>query len=81
MLSLKTIANIQVVETKHEKPHEAKKEEKPESHEIEVPTREELEANIKMREKQKEAKEFEKIYHDIHKKAIEEQDKKHSGGQ
>src|SRR3989338_8774278 len=75
MLSLKTAANIEVVETKHEIQTE-RKEEKHESTEIKVPTREELEANIKMREKQKEAKEFEKIYHDIHKKAIEEQDKK-----
>ena len=95
MLSLKTTANIQVVEKKHEiqkehieekheiQPAEKKEttEQKHESAEIKVPTREELEANIKMREKQKEAKEFEKIYHDIHKKAIEEHDKKHSGGQ
>jgi len=89
MLSLKTAANIEVVETKHEIQTERKEEkhkqlpekkeiteQKHESTEIKVPTREELEANIKMREKQKEAKEFEKIYHDIHKKAIEEQDKK-----
>lgn len=90
MLSLKTTANIQVAETKHEiqterkeekheiQPAEKKEitEQKHESHEIKAPTREELEANIKMREKQKEAKEFEKIYHDIHKKAIEEQEKK-----
>ena len=63
MLSLKTIANIQVAE-------------KTESTEIRTLTREELEANIKMREKQKEVKEVEKIYHEIHKKVIEEQDKK-----
>ncbi|MBI4143549.1 50S ribosomal protein L10 [Candidatus Woesearchaeota archaeon] len=44
--------------------------------EIKAPTREELEANIKMMEKQQEVKEIEKIYHDIHKKAIESQDKK-----
>ena len=86
MLSLKETANIEVFETKHEKIEEKTETrqetaQKPESSEIKALTREELEANIKMREKQKEAKEFEKIYHDIHKKAIEEQDKKHSGGQ
>lgn len=48
---------------------------KVESAEIKAPTREELEANIKMRQKQQEVKEVEKIYHDIHKKAIEEHDK------
>jgi len=77
MLSLKTIANLQVVEKLHEeKQVESKEETKQKAEEIRVPTREELEANIKMREKQKEVKEFEKIYHDIHKKAIEEQEKK-----
>ena len=92
MLSLKTMANIEVFETKHEKKEiikeniESQKEEKQKTEskseikeqpaEIKAPTREELEANIKMREKQKEVKEVEKIYHDIHKKAIEEQDKK-----
>ena len=90
MLSLKTAANIQVVEKKHEIQTERKEEkheippaekkemteQKHESAEIKAPTREELEANIKMREKQKEVKEVEKIYHDIHKKAIEEQEKK-----
>ena len=77
MLSLKTIANIQIVEEKKEQtePKPAEIEQK-ESNEIKAPTREELEANIKMREKQKEVKEIEKIYHDIHKKAIEEHDKK-----
>ncbi|MBI1936018.1 50S ribosomal protein L10 [Candidatus Woesearchaeota archaeon] len=86
MLSLKTTANIQVVEKKIEEAKEEKtaeskpeeKEEKTEQAEIKVPTREELEANIKMREKQREVKEVEKIYHDLHKKAIQEQDKKES---
>ena len=80
MLSLKDTANIQVVETKHEKKehHEPKKEanEETESSEIRAPTREELEANIKMREKQQEVKDVEKIYHDIHKKSVEEHEKK-----
>lgn len=79
MLSLKTTANIQAVErTREEKQAESKTEgeTKQQTEEIRVPTREELEANIKMREKQKEVKEVEKIYHDIHKKAIEEQEKK-----
>ena len=78
MLSLKQTANIQIVEKVHEeKQVESKTEEqRQEATEIKVPTREELEANIKIREKQKEIKEVEKIYHDIHKKAIEEQDKK-----
>ncbi|MDP3765164.1 MAG: 50S ribosomal protein L10 [Nanoarchaeota archaeon] len=81
MLSLKTMANIQVVEKLHEEKSQTESklqeaEQKSESTEIKVPTREELEANIKMREKQQEVKEIEKIYHDIHKKAIEEQDKK-----
>ncbi|MBI2101763.1 50S ribosomal protein L10 [Candidatus Woesearchaeota archaeon] len=88
MLSLKTTANIEVVETKHEIQAERKEEkheqpaekkemaEKHESAEIKAPTREELEANIKMREKQQEVKQVENIYHDIHKKAIEGQDKK-----
>lgn len=79
MSSLKTIANIQVVKkTYEEKQAESKIEEtlqKTET-EIKVPTREELEANIRMREKQQEVKAVEKIYHDIHKKAIEEQGKK-----
>ena len=82
MLSLKTAANIQVVEKEENKIEpktkeikeqkiESKSEEpqqKTESTEIKAPTREELEANIKMREKQREVKEVEKIYHDIHKK-------------
>ena len=87
MISLKTAANIEVFEKKHEireekteskkGPQEPKAEEqKSESHEIKAPTREELEANIKMREKQQEVKNVEKIYHEIHKKAVEEQDKK-----
>ncbi len=90
MLSLKTMANIQIVEKeqkeateKQEAKHEIQPvakteiaEQKQESTEIRVPTREELEANIRMREKQREVKEVEKIYHDIHKKTIEEQDKK-----
>lgn len=80
MLSLKSTANIQIVEKTHEKKEEKTElkteEEKTESTEIKAPTREELEANIKMREKQKEVKEVEKIYQDIHKKAIEEQEKK-----
>ena len=89
MLSLKETAGIEVFETKHEKreekiepKHEKKhiepkiENQKSESAEIKVPSKEELEANIKMREKQKEVKEVEKIYHDIHKKAIEEHDKK-----
>ncbi|MBI3035242.1 50S ribosomal protein L10 [Candidatus Woesearchaeota archaeon] len=80
MLSLAVTANIEVVKTKpeqkekietHSKPEEAK-----ESSDLKAPTREELEANIKMREKQQEVKEVEKIYHELHKKAIEEQDKK-----
>lgn len=75
MKSLAGIANIQIIEKTQEKPQpESKPEQKTE--EIRVPTREELEANIKMREKQQEVKEVEKIYHELHKKAIEEQDKK-----
>ena len=70
MLNLKTTANIEVVERKIEP------EQKTESSEIKVPSREELEANIKMREKQQEVKEVEKIYHEIHKKSIEEKEKK-----
>jgi len=42
------------------------------STEIKAPTREELEANIRMREKQREVKEVEKIYQNIQKKAIED---------
>ncbi|MBI2541750.1 50S ribosomal protein L10 [Candidatus Woesearchaeota archaeon] len=83
MLSLKDAANIKVFEARHEETEEtfqskpeAKEEQKPESHEVKAPTREELEANIKMREKQQEVKNIEKIYHNIHKKAIEEHDKK-----
>ena len=85
MLSLKTAANIQVVEILHAEKEqiETKSQEEPEqktvSTEIRAPTREELEANIKMREKQKEVKEVEKIYHDLHKKAAEEQEKKEIG--
>lgn len=77
MLSLMTTAKIQVVE--HEKKAEVpaeQKTEKDESSEIRAPTREELEANIRMREKQREVKDVEKIYHEIHKKSIEEHDKK-----
>ena len=82
MLSLKETANIEVFETKHE--HKEKTEhaeskideQKSESHEIRAPTREELEANIKMREKQREVKDVEKIYHELHKKSIEEHEKK-----
>ncbi|MBI2650218.1 50S ribosomal protein L10 [Candidatus Woesearchaeota archaeon] len=90
MLSLAGTANIDIVEAKHEKREEKiEQKQKEEMHaepkvenqkiepaEIKVPTREELEANIKMREKQKEVKEVEKIYHEIHKKAIEEHEKK-----
>ncbi|MBI2659260.1 50S ribosomal protein L10 [Candidatus Woesearchaeota archaeon] len=85
MLSLAGTANIEVFETMHEKKEEKteKKHTEPKtenqeikSDEIKAPTREELEANIKMREKQQEVKEVEKLYHDIHKKAIEEHDKK-----
>ena len=75
MRSLKAITNIQVIEKLHEeKETTAKPQQKTE--EIRVPTREELEENIKLRQKQQEVKEVEKIYHEIHKKAIEEQDKK-----
>jgi len=83
MLSLTNMTNFQVVEKPKEEvktePQEGQKtepEQKKETAEIKVPTREELEANIKMREKQREVKEVEKIYHDIHKKVIEEHDKK-----
>ncbi|MBS3104939.1 50S ribosomal protein L10 [Candidatus Woesearchaeota archaeon] len=85
MLSLAGTANIEVFETRHEKREEKiekthtepkTENQKTESHEIKAPTREELEANIKMREKQQEVKEVEKIYHEIHKKSIEEHDKK-----
>ena len=64
MASLKTAANIELTETKSE------------SNELKAPTIKELEANIKMREKQREVKEVEKIYHDIQKKAAEDKDKK-----
>lgn len=73
MKSLKEAANIDVFETKHEKIEEKSK---TEPHEIKAPTREELEANIKMREKQQEVKEVEIIYHELHKKSVEEYDKK-----
>ena len=81
MLSLKTTANIEVAEKLHSENKESTQEQKhdqpkKETAEIRAPTREELEANIKMREKQNEVKEVEKIYHNIQKKAIEEQDKK-----
>ena len=84
MISLKDSANIEVFETKHEKVEskqefqetESKETSKTNSHEIKAPTKEELEANIKMREKQREVKEIEKITHDIQKKAIEEKDEK-----
>ena len=72
MMGLKETASIEVFETKHE----SKSEQKQESNEIKAPTREELEANIKMREKQQEVKEVEKVYHELHKKSIEEHDKK-----
>ena len=77
MLSLKTMANIQVAERKEDE-QEAKEEVKEQktATEIKVPTREELEANVRMREKQKEVKEVEKIYHELHKKAIEKHEKK-----
>ena len=52
------------------------KEEKSESNEIKALTKEELVANIKMRERQQEVKEVEKIYQDIHKKLIEQKEKK-----
>ena len=55
---------------------ESKSETKHESHEIKAPTKEELEANIKMREKQQEVKNVEKIYHELHKKSAEEHEKK-----
>ena len=81
MMSLKETANIEVFETKHEKVEEkqkieSKKEESQKTDEIKALTREELEANIKMREKQREVKEVEKIYHELHKKSIEEHEKK-----
>jgi len=82
MKSLAGTVSIQVIETKHEEKAERQEaeskpeEQKTESHEIKAPTREELEANIKMREKQHEVKEVEKIYHEIHKKSIEEHEKK-----
>src|SRR3989338_4643984 len=61
MLSLKTIANIEIFERTHEEKTKSKTEveQKIESTEIKAPTREELEANIKMREKQQEVKEVE----------------------
>ena len=55
---------------------ETKIEETHKKDDIRALTREELEANIKMREKQREIKDVEKIYHDIHKKSIEEHEKK-----
>ncbi|MBI2124324.1 50S ribosomal protein L10 [Candidatus Woesearchaeota archaeon] len=91
MSSLKSAANIQVVEKEPEKEQtesktEEKKEQnetkpqeaiqKTESAEIKAPTKEELEANIKMRERQREIKEVEKIARDLQKKAAEEQDSK-----
>ncbi|MBI2655275.1 50S ribosomal protein L10 [Candidatus Woesearchaeota archaeon] len=82
MLSLKSAANIQVSEKTHTHESSEKTEEKTgekqhaESAEIKAPTREELEANIKMREKQKEIREVEKIAKDLHKKAAEGQDNK-----
>lgn len=89
MLSLTATANIQVAERKRDEKkeknesetnQETKTEQAKETSEIRsemrAPTREELEANIRMREKQREVKEVEKIYHDIQKKVIEEQDKK-----
>ncbi|MEK6983178.1 MAG: 50S ribosomal protein L10 [Nanoarchaeota archaeon] len=79
MLSLKTAANIQVFENSHQRKQTEAKPQKPVSTsgiaEIRAPTREELEANIKMREKEREVKEVEKIYHDINKKVMEEHDK------
>jgi len=91
MLGLTATANIIVVESKNvveskkaqkkeENKAEARQETKTgqakETSEIRAPTREELEANIRIREKQREVKEVEKIYHDIQKKAIEERNKK-----
>ncbi|MBI3026922.1 50S ribosomal protein L10 [Candidatus Woesearchaeota archaeon] len=91
MISLKDSANIETFEKKHEikdenaeDKTEVKKEfqeimpeeQKSESHEIKAPTKKELEANIKMREKQQEVKEVEKIYHELHKKSAEEHEKK-----
>lgn len=71
-------AKHEKIEEKNQSKSEIKKEHESESAEIKAPTREELEANIKMREKQQEVKNVEKIYHDIHKKSIEEHDKKKS---
>lgn len=81
MLSLKETSNVEVFETRHEKAEEkveSKRETEPksESSVIKALTRDELEANIKMREKKREVKEVEKIYHELHKKAVEEQEKK-----
>ena len=83
MLSLKSTANIPVTEKVHtheisektKEKHQATKETKTEPAEIRAPTREELEANIRMREKQREIKEVEKIARDLQKKAAEGQDK------
>ena len=76
MLILKTTANIQVSKKVRVEEKEEIEPKKDTSNEVTVPTWKELEVNIKMREKQREVKEVEKIYHEIHKKAIEEQDKK-----
>lgn len=75
MLSLKSTANIQAAEKSHAHEISEKAEEKQQAKpaEIKVLTREELEANIKMREKQREAKEVEKIARELQKKAVEEQ--------
>lgn len=78
MLSLKALANIQFIEKEEKIQVETKEKAQEQKTEmgIGLPTKEELEANIKMREKQQEVKEVEKIYHKLHKKAIEEQEKK-----
>jgi len=80
MSSLKDAANMQVEERKTEPKEESttpeEKKENQESSEIKAPTKEELEANIKMREKEREIKEVEKIAKDLQKKAAEGQDTK-----
>lgn len=66
-------------ESKQEEKHKSEseiKEEIKESSDLKAPTREELEENIRMREKQQEVKNVEKIYHELYKKSIEEREKK-----
>ncbi|MAG91394.1 50S ribosomal protein L10 [Candidatus Woesearchaeota archaeon] len=58
------------------KPKTQDPKQKAESTEIKAPTREELEANIRMREKEKEIKDVEKIAQDLQRKAIKDQEKK-----